>query len=378
MLEVEAFSMHIIGIFGMYLTARYRIKDGKTKTVRALARMSGAVNFVWNYCCDVDRRAAAAWKAGRTVKRPSAFDLIKLCTGSSKELGLHSDTVGAVCQRFVEARQQCFPKTPKFRTRKGGKSLGWVPCSTFRRAAKLANGTLHFLKQQFRVWQSRDLPGDPKYWCIAEDARGRWYLNIVCDVLEPEVPRTGEAIGIDLGLKIFATCSDGTKIETARNYRKHEAALGVQQRAGNKARVKAIHAKIKNCRKHALHEASTSLARRFSTIVVGNVNASKLAKTDMAKSVFDASWTMFRNMLRYKALMHGAVFIEADERWTSRTCSCCGSIPRSSPKGMGALGMRHWVCSDCGASHDRDVNAARNILRAGFEREPLAGEILAL
>jgi transposase len=108
------------------------------------------------------------------------------------------------------------------------------------------------------------------------------------------------------------------------------------------------------------------------------VSAAKLAKTRMAKSVLDAGWTTFRNQLRYKASRHGARYIETDERWTSQTCSCCGVIPDSSPKGMGALGVRHWECSDCGATHDRDVNAALNILRVGRERPPPAVEIPAL
>jgi putative transposase len=123
---------------------------------------------------------------------------------------------------------------------------------------------------------------------------------------------------------------------------------------------------------------STKIARENQLIVVSNVNAAGWAQTRMAKSVLDASWSTFRNQLRYKASRHEARYVEADERWTTQVCSSCGCIPDSSPKGMGALGMRHWVCSDCGESHDRDVNAARNILRVGLERQALAGEIPAL
>ena len=92
----------------------------------------------------------------------------------------------------------------------------------------------------------------------------------------------------------------------------------------------------------------------------------------MAKSVSDVGWSMFRTMLHYKASMHGATFIEADERFTSQLCSECGSI--SGPKGIAQLGIRRWECSECGASHDRDVNAARNILRAGQSTLPHADE----
>src|SRR5262245_15390739 len=95
-------------------------------------------------------------------------------------------------------------------------------------------------------------------------------------------------------------------------------------------------------------------------VIVGDVNAAGLAKTRMAKSVLDAGWSMFREQLRYKALRHGVAFEVVSEKWTTQTCSDCASI--GGPKGIAGLGMRHWTCSDCGASHDRDVNAARNLL----------------
>nr|GGI00066.1 hypothetical protein GCM10011355_27480 [Aquisalinus luteolus] len=91
----------------------------------------------------------------------------------------------------------------------------------------------------------------------------------------------------------------------------------------------------------------------------------------------DAGWALFRDMLRYKAARRRAVYVDVDERYTSQMCSGCGVVPDSSPKGMGALGMRRWDCCECGASHDRDVNAAKNILRAGLECQPPAEEILA-
>ena len=94
----------------------------------------------------------------------------------------------------------------------------------------------------------------------------------------------------------------------------------------------------------------------------------------MAKSVLDASWASFKTMLSYKASRHLALFLEVDEKFTTQVCSNCGSNPDSSPKGMGALGMREWVCSDCGASHDRDVNSARNILKLGRSAAPRVDE----
>jgi putative transposase len=116
----------------------------------------------------------------------------------------------------------------------------------------------------------------------------------------------------------------------------------------------------------------------YGVIRVGDVSSTKLAKTKMAKSALDSGWGMLRSQLAYKSSRAQVDYAVVPERHTSQMCSCCGVIPRSSPKGMGALGIRHWQCSDCGASHDRDVNAARNILAVGREHPPLVEEIPAL
>jgi transposase len=101
-------------------------------------------------------------------------------------------------------------------------------------------------------------------------------------------------------------------------------------------------------------------------MVIGNVSSRKLAKTRMAKSVFDAGWFMLKTQLQYKAIGRGVWFKEFDERYSTQVCSCCGVISASSPKGMDGLGVRNWVCPDCGAEHDRNINAALNILSFGL------------
>ena len=174
-------------------------------------------------------------------------------------------------------------------------------------------------------------------------------------------------MGIDLGLKECATTSTGDKIE-GRWYRGHEQALAKAQRANKKKRVKAIHAKIKNQRKDDMHQFSSKLVQENAAIFVGDVASAKLVKTKMAKSTLDAGWSSLKTMLEYKSHQAGIVFMEVNESYTTQTCSCCGVIPASSPKGRAGLGIREWVCSDCGAAHERDVNAARNILAAGHCR----------
>ena len=206
----------------MVLTYRYRIKDATRG--RHLQRQAQGVNRVWNYCGEIHNAAR------RHNKRwPSGFDLITLASGSSKLLGLHSDTVQAVCKQFALSRNAC--------------------------------------------------------------------------------------------------------------------------------------AKIANCRKHFLHELSTRLVRENRRICVGNINSCGLARTSLAKSVLDAGWSQLRSQIRYKAIRHGAEYIEVDERFSTQVCSACGV--RGGPQGRECLVVRDWSCGGCGARHDRDINAAINLLVSG-------------
>ena len=124
----------------------------------------------------------------------------------------------------------------------------------------------------------------------------------------------------------------------------------------------------KNQRKDDMHQFSTKLVRENAAIFVGDVASAKLVRTKMAKSTLDAGWAMLKTMLGNKSRQAGVVFEVVNEAYSTQTCSCCGVIPASSPKGRAGLGIREWTCSECGAVHDRDVNAARNILAAGHRR----------
>ncbi|MDY7218816.1 transposase [Denitrificimonas sp. JX-1] len=246
------------------------------------------------------------------------------------------------------------------------RSLGWIPVNTG--AAQWKNGQVYHNGHYFKVWDSYGL-NQYKFRSASfnEDARGRWYFNVVVDV-EVEPSKGQDRIGIDLGLTDTATCSDGTKLEAGRFYRGLEEKLAIAQRSRNKTQVKTIHAKIANRRKDALHKFSRTLVNRCGEIYVGNVSSLKLVKTTMAKSVLDAGWGQLKTMLDYKCAHAGIVFKEVNEAYTTQTCSSCGSLPESRPKGIAGLGIREWTCSGCGVTHDRDINAARNILAAGHGR----------
>jgi len=332
---------------------RYRVKS----LSGLLNKWGRKVNFVWNYCNDRQRDALR-------FDRPwlSGFELNNLTAGSSKELGLHAGTINAVCEKYAKSRRQI--NRPYLRYR-GRKSLGWVPVKG--RYLRRNGCSFDFNGNTFRVFHSRQLP-DGKILdgtCFAQDSSGNWYLNIIIEVAAAQPRDIQSGVGIDLGLKDFATLSTGEKIDNPRHFRQLEEKLGKAQRARRKRQARNIHAKIAAQRSDFIHKLTNRIVRQFDYIAVGNVNAAGLAKTSMAKSVLDASWSSFRNKLAYKAIKHGAWFEEVNEAFTTQTCSCCGSLPDTRPRGIAGLRIREWVCSDCGAIHDRDVNAALNILRRG-------------
>ena len=343
-------------------TYRYRVKD---KHAAELARQARAVNFVWNWCNETQQHAV---KWGR--KWLSAFDLINLSAGASKELDLHAHTIQKVCERYAQSRQQHRRHWLRWR---GKKSLGWVPFKAPHVCFR--NGAFYFRKKRYDVWLSRQLPEGSKLRAgsFSQDARGRWYINVSVDV--PVERSTGkDTIGIDLGVKTTATCSDGEKVEPLGLVQKWAEKLAIAQRAHKKKRAAAIHAKVANIRKDYLHKRSTALVSRAAAIFIGSVPPKFLASGTTAKNAHDGAAGMFKTMLAYKAKAQQVWFEEVDEKWTSQLCSVCGEIPESSPKGEAGLGIRGWTCSCCGAEHDRDVNAAQNILARGLAR--LEGGIL--
>lgn len=334
----------------MILVYRYRVKSLNG----LLHRQARAVNVVWNFCNDTQKHAL---KWGK--RWPSGFDLNVLTTGTSKELGLHSGTINATCEQYAKSRSQ--HRRPCLRYR-GKRSLGWVPLKG--RDLKREGHAFRFASNTFRVFHSRPLPdGKIKDGTnFSQDARGNWFLNIVIEIPEAAARQSVRGVGIDLGLKEFAALSTGEKIANPRHLRQLEQRLAKAQRARKKRLTTNLHARIANGRRDFLHKLSHRLVREFDYIAVGNVNAAGLAKTSMAKSVLDAGWSSFRDMLRYKAMAHGAWFEEVNEALSSQVCSACGALPASRPRGIADLGIRDWTCGNCGAVHDRDVNAARNIL----------------
>ena len=348
-------------------TLKIRVKD---KHASVLRRMARDVNQVFNFANETSSRAIR--ERGKWL---SAYDLQKLTAGYSKCDGVTvgSGTVQLVCVEYATRRKQfkkarlnwrvSNPQSPKY-------SLGWVPFKGGH--AKYKAGQIHFGGHKFSLWDSYGLSRfEMRAGSFSEDSRGRWYFNVAVEVDVLHSQGTS-SVGIDLGLKECATTSDGDKLQ-GRWFRELEPQLAAAQRARKKKRVKAIHAKIANRRKDAIHKFTTNLVKNNAAIFVGDVASARLVKTKMAKSTLDAGWAMFKTALEYKCRQAGVVFEVVNEAYSTQTCSACGALPESRPNGIAGLRIREWTCSECGAEHDRDVNAARNILAAGHCR--LAGGI---
>ena len=265
---------------------------------------------------------------------------------------------------------------PRFKSRKKSRKSAEYTTSAFRfRDGRL---TLAKMAQPLDIVWSRPLPqgARPSTVTVSQDAAGRWFVSLLVE--DPGVtplPAMDTAVGMDAGLEHLLTLSTGEKIANPRHERRDRARLAKAQRelsrkargdGANRAKarrkVARVHARIADRRRDTLHKLTTRLVRDNQTIVIEDLTVRNLLKNGtLARAISDAAWSELRSMLEYKARWYGRHVIAVD-RWlpSSKLCSNCGNVQDKMP-----LGVRTWTCG-CGITHDRDVNAARNILAAGL------------
>ena len=324
------------------------------------------VNGVFNYCNEASLLAATRTDLKR--KWLTGFDLCNLTSGSARYFErIGADTIQRVCVEYAQKRSAAKRRRLRWRVSRGARrSLGWVP---FKAASLKRKGrAVRFCGKTLRIFEPERLNGVK--WgqgCFAQDAVGDWWLCL--PVKQPLEQRLApeESVGIDLGLKAIAVTSDGDRLEGGRFYRGVEARIAQAQRRGHRRQAKRLHRKAARRRADALHKFSRRIVNQYETIFVGDVSSQKLVKTRMAKSVLDSGWSMLKRMLQYKGEYAGRSVEVVNERNTTRACSFCGAL--LGPKGKDMLVVRQWGCSECGAGHDRDQNAARNILFVGLRKQ---------
>jgi putative transposase len=368
----------------MQLRYNFRIYPTPGQRV-SLARAFGCARVVYNDALAMRRKAH---EAGEPY--PRTGDLSKtLITEAKKTPGrawLSKAPVGVLQQSLRDldtAYRNFFDSlsgkrkgrkvgAPRFKSRKDNRqAIRYTKSDRFK---VLDNGRLRLPKVgDVEVRWSRDLPSEPSSVTVILDAAGRYHVSFVVAIEGDEtLPPVDDEIGIDLGLTHFAITSTGRKIEAPRFLRKAERRLKHLQQAlshktkGSTRRKKAVvkvaraHAKVADTRRDWHHKLSTTLIRENQAIYVEDLCVTGLARTRMAKSVHDAGWSQFVNMLEYKAIRYGR-HLGKINRWfpSTRMCSVCGVVGEKKP-----LHVRTWTCV-CGATHDRDVNAAHNILAEG-------------
>ncbi|MGW0590529.1 RNA-guided endonuclease InsQ/TnpB family protein [Streptosporangium sp. NPDC002607] len=260
---------------------------------------------------------------------------------------------------------------PRFRSRKDSRQA--IRFTRNARFTVTAGGKLRLPKiGDVAVRWSRKLPSEPSSVTVVKDAAGRYFASFVIETGDRPLPKAPGKVGIDLGLTHFAVLSDGRKIDNprilrraAKRLRRAQKALSRTQKGSanrRKARLKVAraHAKVADTRRDWAHKLSATLIRDNQAIYVEDLSVSGLARTRLARSVHDAGWSQFVDMLEYKAKRYGRHFAKID-RWfpSSKLCSACGTLAESMP-----LNVRSWTCA-CGVTHDRDVNAAINVLAEG-------------
>lgn len=343
-----------------------------------LAKTFGCARFAYNYML---RLRTDAWM--QRQERIGYHETSAALTALKKqpEYAWLNEVSSVPVQQALRHLQTAFnnffakrARYPQYKRKDGPQSAEYTT-SAFKwdgRSLKLAK-----MDEPLAIRWSRQIPKAAKVTTVtvSKDPAGRYFVSLLCDDVVAKKPEVTGKVGIDLGLTHFAILSTGEKVAAPNTFCKYEAKLAKLQRRlakkqkGSKNRAKArlkvarLHAKIADARRDFLHKLSTRLINENQVIAIESLSVSNMQKNRcLSKSISDAGWSEFVRQLEYKARWYGRELIGIDKWYpSSKRCSDCGYTMPKMP-----LSVREWACPECGSIHDRDINAARNVLAAGL------------
>jgi putative transposase len=344
-----------------------------------LNRTFGCVRLVWNKTLS-ERNHRYSTNGTRTSYRQT--DSALTAWKRTAELAFLSEVPSVPLQQTLRHQHTAFQnffagraRRPRFKARTGRQSAHYT-----RSAFRMRDGTLMLAKASAPlrfVWSfGIDVTEvDPTMVVVSREADCRWYVTFAVDTDAPaQTAPIGKVVGVDLGLTDFLVTSDGERIANPRNlarkahnlasYQRRLARCqrGSSNRSKAKIKVARAHRKVRNARRDFLHRTTTTLVRSADVIAIEDLSVKNMVRNRyLARAISDAGWGEFRRQLEYKCRRAGRTLVVID-RWypSSKTCSACGYALIELK-----LATRHWTCPDCRTRHDRDLNAAKNILAAG-------------
>lgn len=353
----------------MITATRIRIYPDE-KQAEKLAKAFGCARWFWN-----NSLAETQKTYHETGKGLGQFALNARLPGLKKEFEwlkeTHSQVLQSVSLNLSRAFINFFERRaayPNYKSKHGRQSI------QYPQGTKIVEGRKLFLPKIGHVKAKihREIPGTIKTVTISKTPSGKYFAAILSEngLAQPEISLEGKILGIDVGLTHVAITSDGAKFNNPKHLAKAQKNLKRKQRklsrkekgsnTRNKARilVAKAHEKVANARKDYLHKLSRRLIDENQVIAVEDLHIKGMMKNHcLAKAIGDAGWNAFTTMLEYKVERVGKGYVEVNRFFpSSKACSCCGHVVKSLP-----LNIRNWKCTECGAEHDRDINAAKNI-----------------
>ncbi|WP_448570559.1 RNA-guided endonuclease InsQ/TnpB family protein [Trichothermofontia sp.] len=374
----------------MKLRYRYRIYPN-SQQAQSLSRLFGCVRVVGN---DALAFCQQAWNEG--VKYCGASELMKRFITQAKQsesrawlrevssipLPQSIRDLDVAFRNFWNSlkgkRQGAKVNPPRFKKRRAAQSARFTVGGFSIKGKKVYLAKIGKIK----TIGSRPLPSSPSSATVIKDAAGRYFISFVCEVNIEALPTTTNVVGVDLGIKTFATLSTGEKIDAPKPLKaalkklkrlqqsRSRKVKGSHRRELARLKLARLYARLADIRSNFLHKLSTRLIRENQAISLEDLNVLGMVKNrKLARVISDLGWRALRTMLEAKGGMYGRE-VHIINRWqpTSQICSCCGE-----KGGQLDLSVREWQCLFCGATHDRDINAAINIQAAGGHSEAQNG-----